>query len=127
MMQPAALFLFGVIAVFLFVVGHVLARKRHAAPASIADGRPDNMRPLIEAAGAVNKIAQDERMALAVLAGRSGDAVVWFARNMTSIVGAWRKNGSGNFEATKDDGDIQSLYIRRKDIDAYLRWARDVH
>lgn len=84
------------------------------------------MQLLIEAAAAVNKIARDERMALAVVAERSGDAVAWFAQNMASIVGAWRKNDSGDFEAAKGDGDIQSLYIRHQDVDAYLRWARDV-
>jgi hypothetical protein len=84
------------------------------------------MQPLIEAAEAVSKIARDERMALAVVAERSGDAVAWFVLSMTSVVGAWQKSDGGGFEAAKGDGDAQSLYIRRKDIDSYLRWARTV-
>ncbi|HEY2068941.1 MAG TPA: hypothetical protein VGG48_05255 [Rhizomicrobium sp.] len=84
------------------------------------------MQPLIEAAEAASKIAHDERMALAVVAERSGDAVTWFARNIASVVGAWRKNEGGDFEAAKGDGDIQSLYIRRGDLESYLRWARTV-
>ncbi len=84
------------------------------------------MQPLIEAAETANKIAHDERMALAVVADRSGDAVAWFAHNITSVVGAWRKNDGGGFEPVQGDADVQSLYIRRGDIDSYLRWARTV-
>ena len=126
MTQAAPLILFGVIAVLLFAAGHLLARKRRAASASIAGGRPDSMQPLIEAAETASKIARDERMALAVVAERSGNAIVWFAKSIASVVGAWRKNGSGGFESAKGDADAQSLYIRRGDIDSYLRWARTV-
>jgi hypothetical protein len=126
MTQSAALIWFGVLAVLLFATGHVLARKRRAVPASIAGERPDSMQPLIEAAEAADKIAHDERLALAVMAERSGDAVAWFARSIASVVGAWRKDDTGGFEAAKGDGDIQSLYIRHGDIDSYLRWARTV-
>ncbi|HEY8950383.1 MAG TPA: hypothetical protein VIM56_15970 [Rhizomicrobium sp.] len=126
MTQSAALIWFGVIAVLLFATGHLLARKRRAVPASIAGGRPDSMQPLIEAAEAAHKIARDERMALAVVAERSGDPVAFFMRSIASVVGAWRKNDSGGFEAAKGDEDAQSLYIRRGDIDSYLRWARTV-
>jgi hypothetical protein len=126
MTQSALLIWFGVIAVLLFATGHVLAQKRRAVPASIAGSGADGMQPLIEAAEAANKIAHDERMALAVVAERSGDAVAWFARSIASVVGAWEKAGTGGFQAAKGDGDIQSLYIRRGDIDSYLRWARTV-
>ncbi len=126
MTQTAALIWFGVLAVLLFATGHLLARKRRAVPASIAGGRPDSMQPLIEAAQAVNKIARDERMALAVVAERSGDAVAFFARSIASVVGAWRKNEAGGFDAATGDEDAQSLYIRRGGIDSYLRWARTV-
>jgi hypothetical protein len=126
MTQTAALIWFGVLAVLLFATGHLLARKRRAVPASIAGGRPDSMQPLIEAAQAANKIARDERMALAVVAERSGDAVAFFARSIASVVGAWRKNEAGGFDAATGDEDVQSLYIRRGDIDSYLRWARTV-
>ena len=124
MTQTAALIWFGVLAVLLFATGHLLARKR--VPASIAGGRPDSMQPLIQAAEAVNKTARDERMALAVVAERSGDAVAWFARSIAGVVNVWRKNDSGGFEAAQGDADPQSLYIRREDIDSYLRWARTV-
>jgi hypothetical protein len=126
MTQSAALIWFGVIAVLLFATGHMLARRRRAARALIAEGRPENMQPLIQAAEAVNKIARDERMALAVVAERGGDAIDWFAHNMVSIVGAWRKNDTGGFEAATSDADVQSLYIRSRDVDSYLRWARAV-
>ncbi len=126
MTQTAALIWFGVLAVLLFATGHLLARKRRAVPASIAGGTPDSMQPLIEAAQAVNKIARDERMALAVMAERSGDPVAFFARSIASVVGAWRKNEAGGFDAATGDEDVQSLYIRRGDIDSYLRWARTV-
>jgi hypothetical protein len=104
MTQSAALIWFGVLAVLLFATGHVLARKRRAVPASIAGERPDSMQPLIEAAEAADKIAHDERLALAVMAERSGDAVAWFARSIASVVGAWRKDDTGGFEAAKGYG-----------------------
>ena len=84
------------------------------------------MQPLIEAAETANKIARDERMALAVVAERSGNAVAWFARSIASVVSTWRQKDAGGFEAAKGDADPQSLYIRRGDIDSYLRWARTV-
>ncbi|MGN6516676.1 MAG: hypothetical protein ACTHLR_12655 [Rhizomicrobium sp.] len=126
MTQYTALIWFGVIAVLLFGAGHLLARKRRASSASIAGGRPDSMQPLIEAAETANKIARDERMALAVVAERSGNAVAWFARSIASVVSTWRQKDAGGFEAAKGDADPQSLYIRRGDIDSYLRWARTV-
>lgn len=126
MMQTTALILFGAIAVLLFAVGHFLARKRGAVRAPFAGGRPDDMQPLIEAAETANKIARDERMALAVVAERSRDAIAFFARSIASVVGAWRKNDAGGFDAAKGDADPQSLYIRRGDIESYLRWARTV-
>jgi hypothetical protein len=126
MTQTAALVWFGVLAVLLFATGHLLARKRRALPASIAGGRPDSMLPLIESAEMINKVAREERMALAVVAERSGDAIAWFAQSIASVIGAWRKNDRGGFEAAQGDADLQSLYIRREDIDSYLRWARTV-
>jgi anaerobic selenocysteine-containing dehydrogenase len=84
------------------------------------------MQPLMEGAETVNKIAHAERMALAVVAERNGDATVWFAHNIVSIVGAWRKNGAGTFEPTKDDSDVQPLYTRSGDLERYLDWARTV-
>lgn len=84
------------------------------------------MIPLIEAAAEICETARREKLALAVAAERSGDAIAWFARNIPSIVGTWRKNDAGDFEAAQGDGNEQSLYIRRADIDTYLRWARTV-
>jgi hypothetical protein len=121
-MQPAALIWFGVLAVLLFATGHLLARKRNTVPASIAEG----MQRLIDAAETASKIARDERVALAAVAERSGDPAAFFARSIVSVVGAWRKNETGGFDAATGDEDVQSLYIRHGDIDTYLRWARTV-
>jgi hypothetical protein len=126
MFQPAVLILLGVIAVLLFWVGHVLARRRHVTPKLKVGGNPNGMQPLIEGAETVNKIARAEQMALAVVAERSGDAVTWLAHNIVSIVGAWRKNEAGTFEPTKDDSDVQPLYTRSGDLERYLDWARTV-
>jgi len=84
------------------------------------------METLVDAAKSVLETARKERMALAVVAERSGDALAFFARSIANVVGAWRKNDAGGFDAAKDDGDVQSLYIRRGDIESYLRWARTV-
>jgi hypothetical protein len=84
------------------------------------------MQPLLKGAEAVNDVARAERLALAVVAERSGDATNWFARNIAAIVGAWRKNDAGAFEATKDDFDVQSLYTRKEGLERYLTWARAV-
>jgi hypothetical protein len=85
------------------------------------------MESLLDAAKSVMETARKERMALAVVAERSGDAIAFFARSLIDIVGAWRKNTAGGFAAaSKDDADLQSLYIRREDIESYLRWARTV-
>ncbi|HEY2033900.1 MAG TPA: hypothetical protein VGH02_09470 [Rhizomicrobium sp.] len=124
MTQSADLILFGVIAVALFAAGHLLARKRRAA--HFAGGRPDDMLSLNEAAEAVCKAARDERMPLAVVAERNGNPLMFFARSIASVISTWKQNGAGGFNDAKGDGDTQSLYIRRRDIGSYLRWARTV-
>ena len=126
MMQPADLVVFAALAVVLFAAGHVLTRKRRGASGAFAGVMPGDMQSLNEAAEATYRIARDEGMPLAVVAVRDGNAVGFFARSIVSVVGAWRKNAAGGFEAAPGDADAQSLYIRRGDIETYLRWARTV-
>jgi hypothetical protein len=124
MIQTADLVVFAALGVVLLAAGRVLTRKGRAT--WFAGGRPRDMQSLNEAAEASYKAARDESMALATVAVREGNPLGFFARSIVSVVGAWRKNGTGGFEAAKGDGDAQSLYIRRRDIKSYLRWARTV-
>jgi hypothetical protein len=113
--------LFGFAALLLFGFGHLLARRNRADTSG-----DDGMQKLDEAAAAAYETARRERMPLAAIAEMASDPVRWFARNLANIVGAWKNNKAGGYEAAKGDGDTQSLYIRRRDLANYLRWARTV-
>ena len=117
--------LFAVAAASLFWAGHVLAGRRSARAFT-----SDSM-SLMEAAQEIYDAARQEKLVVVSVAERSSaGALDWFARSIASVVPVYRAGrvraqeryaGAGSIGA-----DLQSLYIERRDIRTYLRWARTV-
>jgi len=119
--------LFAVAAATLFWAGHVLAQRR--ASRVLEDGT--RSMSLMEAAQHVYEAAQRERLVIVSVAEKSADGPLdWFARSIASVVPVYRIGGTRaqeRFAGRAGIGaDLQSLYIERRDIRTYLRWARTV-
>lgn len=119
--------LFAAAAVSLYALGHVLSRRRAARAFARGDGMS-----LMQAAGEIYDAAQRERLVIATVAEKaSGGPVHWFARSIASVVPVYRM-GTAPGTVQRYAGslgigaDLQSLYIERRDIRTYLRWARTV-
>jgi hypothetical protein len=115
-------------------------RARLMAPSLVRPERHGRMVPLMEAAEAAYQSAKRKRMVIAKVAENAGgadDPVGWFAHNIASVVSVYceRDDGDG-FEKLVGAGrsaviggvgtGLQSLYIRKRDLRAYLRWASSV-
>lgn len=121
--------LFGAVALSLFAIGALRARKRRPAPERIAHDGKTAMMSLMEAAEAVYETARRERMVIVTVAekARGQTAVDWFAQSIAGVVPVYRLKDSNTYE--KLDGanvgaELQSLYIRKRDYQTYVRWAR---
>jgi len=119
--------LFAVAAASLFWAGHVLAQRRNAR--FLEDGT--RSMSLMEAAQEVYETAQREHLVIVSVAERSASGPVdWFARSLASVVPVYRLGGTRAQErfagAAGIGAELQSLYIDRRDIRTYLRWARTV-
>jgi len=117
-------------ALTLFIGGEFLARRRQHAPRV---NSPDKMMPLLEAALMLCAWASREQLAIALTACRIDETLgahEWFASSLATIVPVYRKIKEQNFERLERPVDIgsdsRSLYIRKRDIQAYMRWARTV-
>ena len=118
--------LFAVAAAMLFATGQLLARRRFVR--AFANG---GTMTLMEAAATVYETASNERLVIVTVAEKSeGGPVDWFARSIASVVPVFRIGGartSLRFAAGAGIGeDLQSLYIERRALRTYLRWARSV-
>jgi hypothetical protein len=129
---PYAVVLFAVAAVALFATGHVLARRKQAAPSRIGSQRKGTMLSLMEAAKAVHEAATREGMVIATVADKSGsaDPIAWFAQSIAGVVPVYRMNEAKTFEKLEGTTDVggqsQSLYIRKSDYKTYVAWARSM-
>lgn len=117
--------LFAVAAASLFWLGSALARRRTSR--SLARGSVS----LMEASQAVYDAARRERLVIVSVAEKSpAGPLDWFARSIASVVPVYRVSGASareRYAASAGIGpDLQSLYIERRDIRTYLRWARTV-
>jgi hypothetical protein len=86
---------------------------------------------LMEAAQQVYDTAQRERLVIVTVAEKSADGPLdWFARSIASVVPVYRLGAARTqerFAGTAGIGaELQSLYIDRRDVRTYLRWARTV-
>ena len=117
--------LFAAVAASLFWVGPLLAGRRRAR-VFVSDSMS-----LMAAAQEVYEAAKRENMVVVSIAERSSaGALDWFARSIASVVPVYRAGGVRAQERYAGAGgigaDLQSLYIERRDIRTYLRWARTV-
>jgi hypothetical protein len=87
------------------------------------------MVPLGDAAAAAYESAKQKRMVIVSVAERAGavkDAIAWFARSIAGVIPVYRRNGNGRFEKAGGSSEPTALHIRKRDLKAYLRWARSV-
>jgi hypothetical protein len=83
--------------------------------------------PLLQAAAEICKTARREKLALIKGLENSGeDPAEWFVSSIADVVPVCRRNAAGFEACCWGDCDAQSLYIRKRDINTYLRWARSV-
>jgi hypothetical protein len=125
--------LFAVAALVLFATGELLARKWRAAPARIHDPKGKMMMLLLDAAATAYNVANREGLAIAKVAERARDVpdpADWFARSLPAIVPVYRQSEPDTFQKLGSSSEVgtpsQSLYIRKRDLQFYLRWARTV-
>ena len=86
-----------------------------------------------EAAAAAYEAAKRERMVIVTVAegARSGgNPIEWFVKSIASVVPIYRKSENGAFEKIDDAKSVgtllQSLYIRKRNYQTYLGWARSM-
>jgi len=125
--------LFALAALALFAMGELLSRKWRAAPARVLDQKGKIMMLLPDAAAAAYSAAGREGLALAKVAEHARDvsnATDWFARSLPAIVPVYRQSEPDIFQKLGSSPEVgtqsQSLYIRKRDLQFYLRWARTV-
>jgi hypothetical protein len=129
LVQLAPYALFVVAAVALFAIGSARARKRSAAPSSIASDGRTAMMSLREAANEISETARRERMVIVTVAeAPNRNAIDWYARSIASVVPVYRLGNANEYEklAGSPGEDLDSLYIRKRDFPAYVRWARSM-
>gem|GEM_PF-2636407 len=125
-------FLIGVlvaaIAAAVLVFGIAAAKRRR------------HMLPLNDAASAAYDAARREGMVIAGVAEDAGGApgaLAWFVRSIAGVVPVYEsRSGNGPFlrldrtRTTRADADVgtgeQSLYIQKRDLKSYIRWARSM-
>jgi hypothetical protein len=130
--RTAPYVLFAVAALALFGLGDVLARRRRIAPDRIGDDGKTEMMSLMDAAQSVYETARRERMVIVTVAERaegSTGALAWFAHSIAGVIPVYRARATYEFEklsAQSVGTDWQSLYIRKRDYQTYVRWARSM-
>lgn len=124
-MSSAALLLALLITAAVAAGFFAFARRRGAAEERLDDASA--MMSVPDAAAAAYEIARSEGMTIAWVAENAKDAngpAEWFAQSLVKVVPAYRKSGSG-FERSRDVvSGVQSLYIRKRDFQTYIDWAR---
>lgn len=130
--MPYAALTFVLMAVLLFGLGHLLsALSRRAAPAHVNDKRGDKMQSLSEAASAAYQAAKRERLPIASVAEKAADGPAsWFAQSIASVIPVYRADSGTAYEKLWRKNEIRaelpSLYIRKRDYQSYVRWARSM-
>jgi len=128
--MSAAALIFILMALLLFGLGHLLSTlSRRAAPAHVNDKRGNKMQSLSQAAHAAFEAAKRERMPIARVAQNAPDGPQsWFAQSIASVVPVYRADGGATYEKLSRKNEIRaelpSLYIRKRDYQSYVRWAR---
>jgi hypothetical protein len=122
--------LFAGLAALLFAAGHIRARQRQTAPARIPADEAKTMLQVNEAAAAVYEAAKREGMVIVTVAEGGADPIEWFMRSIATVVPVYRRSESGAFEKIDDAKSVgtppQSLYIRKRNYQTYLGWARSM-
>jgi hypothetical protein len=123
--------LLALLAALLFAAGYVQARRRSAAPARMSAEESKQMMSVIEAAAAAYEASKRERMVITTVAEATGAGpIAWFVQSIARVVPVYRKLESDAFE--KIDGaasvgtEPQSLYIRKRNYQTYIGWARSM-
>jgi hypothetical protein len=105
------------------------SRRRGFVPAKGAD----RMMTLEAAASSAFETGTRERLALLSMAEQRNaltDPAAWFAASIAGVVPVYRRQDDGSF-AVVDKAEIaalgaSSLYILKRDLQTYMRWARTV-
>jgi hypothetical protein len=121
--SPNSLLFLGVSFVALLATARQLVRSFRSS------AKESEMVSLGDAAAAAYESAQQKRMVIASVADRAGaikDAIAWFARSIAGVVPVYRRSGNGRFEKAGGSSEPTALHIRKRDLKAYLRWARSV-
>jgi len=80
-----------------------------------------------DAAAAAYEVARAQGMTIAWVAENAKDAAgpaAWFAQSIVGVVPAYRKSGSSFVRSKNVVSGVQSLYIRKRDFQTYVDWAR---
>jgi hypothetical protein len=128
--RTAPYLLFAIAALSLSAIG--IVRRRRGAPLSIPSDGKTKMMTLMEAAAAAYEAARREGMVIVTVAerapGRDG-AVTWLAQSIAGVIPVYRMSAANAFEKLARPGgasELQSLYIRKQDLQTYVRWARSM-
>lgn len=90
------------------------------------------MMTLMEAATAAYEAARREGMVILTVAERApgnNGAVAWLAESIAGVIPVYRMSAANAFEKLGRPGaaqELQSLYIRKQDLQTYVRWARSM-
>jgi hypothetical protein len=93
--------------------------------------RRGRMLSLQDAAAEAYEATKRTRMVISTVADRAGatqDAIAWLAQSMAGAIPIYRKR-HGKFKKVDSSGtypDPRVLHILKRDLAAYLRWARSV-
>jgi hypothetical protein len=111
----------------------VFRRRAAGARVLIAAEGANQMMTLTDAANAVHETGKRERLAMVTMAehrNRLADPTGWFAASIAGVVPVYQRRADGAFERVDKghvaQGEISALYILKRDLQTYMRWARSV-
>jgi hypothetical protein len=128
--------LLAVLAVLVLARAWRWFRNRHRGPISvrfIPVKGADRMMTLEAAANSALETGTRERLAMLSMANQRNtltDPTAWLAASIAGVVPVYRRQDDGSF-AVVDKAEIAalgapSLYILKRDLQTYMRWARTV-
>jgi hypothetical protein len=122
LLTPTAMIFAAATAAILALVLILFVRTR------VRNGR---MLSLQDAAASAYESAKRKRMVIATVADRAGatqDAIAWFVQSIASVIPIYRRRNGSFKKVDPSSAHVASgpLHIFKRDLAAYLRWARSV-
>lgn len=120
-------------AIAVLVLVWLWRQSRNRRPGFVAAKGADRMMTLEEAASSALETGTRERLAMLSMAKQRNaltDPVAWCAASIAGVVPVFRRQDDGSF-AVAGKAEIaalgaSSLYILKRDLQTYMRWARTV-